>query len=145
MASPEVVTSSGRLRGEEAGDVGISVFRGIPFAAPPVGPNRFRPPKPVEAWDGARDATVFGHASVQGARLAAGAGAGAGAMGMFVAKEVAVDEDCLYLNVWTPGTDDAKRPVMVWIHGGAFRMGSGSSPSYDATELAAKGGVVVVT
>jgi para-nitrobenzyl esterase len=151
MTSPEVRTTRGALRGERIDGSGISVFRGIPFAAPPVGEHRFRPPQPVEAWDGVRDATAFGKASVQGARRAAqpaaggGANAGAGAMGMFVAQEVEVDEDCLYLNVWTPAADDAKRPVLVWIHGGAFRMGSGSSPSYDATRLATKGDVVVVT
>lgn len=147
MTTTEVTTTAGALRGERDAEKGVSVFRGIPFAAPPVGAGRFRPPGSVERWTGVRDATTFGRASVQGARrrAPAAAGAAAGALGMFTAQEVELDEDCLYLNVWTPAADGARRPVLVWIHGGAFRTGSGSSPSYDAARLAAKGDVVVVT
>ena len=136
MTRPEVALITGALLGERSSD-GIAVFRGIPFAAPPIGPDRFRPPQPVEPWEGVRDASTFGRASVQ--RVA-------GVLGMFGASEVEVDEDCLYLNVWTPSIDDGvRRPVLVWIHGGAFRMGSGSNPSYDGARLAARGDVVVVS
>ena len=145
MTTVEVTTTSGALRGERDAEAGVSVFRGIPFAAPPVGDGRFRPPQPVEPWTGVRNATTFGKAAVQGPRRAAPGAAGSGALGMFIAQEVELAEDCLYLNVWTPAADDGKRPVLVWIHGGAFRTGSGSSPSYDATRLVARGDVVVVT
>lgn len=141
-----VATSFGALRGS-VDERGVRVFKGIPFAAPPVGDLRFRPPVPPAAWAGERDATAFGNASVQAAA------------GMFGAQEVERSEDCLYLNVWAPGAaagavnggaeDGAGsgplRPVMVWIHGGAFRMGSGSSPGYDGANLVVDGDVVVVT
>jgi para-nitrobenzyl esterase len=136
MTRPEVSTTAGALLGDRTEDGAIAVFRGIPFAAPPTGPNRFRPPQPVVPWEGVRDASTFGMASVQRT---------AGVLGMFGAAEGEIDEDCLFLNVWTPGLDDARRPVLVWIHGGAFRMGSGSLSSYDGAGLAARGDVVVVS
>jgi para-nitrobenzyl esterase len=136
MTRPEVSTTAGALLGERSEDGAIAVFRGIPFAAPPTGPNRFRPPQPVIPWEGVRDASTFGKASVQRT---------AGVLGMFGAQEGDIDEDCLFLNVWTPACDDARRPVLVWIHGGAFRMGAGSLESYDASRLALQGDVVVVS
>ena len=152
MKTIDVTTTLGTLRGEQ-GD-GIAIFRGIRYAAPPVGENRFRSPQPAEPWDGVQDATSFGFGSVQGMRRqpaapppqpAAGQGGQAPAFGSLFGSEVETSEDCLFLNVWTPAADDAKRPVMVWIHGGAFRMGTGSSPSYEATRLATRGDVVVVS
>jgi para-nitrobenzyl esterase len=136
----EITTGDGSLRGLRDGD-GMVRLRGVPFAAPPVDERRFAPPAPVDPWDGVRDATRFGAVSVQagiGAQSALGAAFG-------LVGEMTTSEDCLTLNVWTPGVDDARRPVLVWIHGGAFRMGSGSSPVYDGAALARRGDVVVVT
>ena len=147
MATAIVETSAGQLRGELRDD-GSAVFRGVPFAAPPVGDNRFAPPQPVEPWTGVADALEWGPASVQaGGRLKGREEAPQRGMfgGMFGAGDLEVREDCLYLNVWTPGLDDRKRPVMVWIHGGAFRMGTGALPGYDGQALSTDGDVVVVT
>ncbi len=112
-----VSTNYGDLRG--VAEDGIHVFRGVPYAAPPVGPLRFRPPRPPERWTGPRDALEFGPVAAQlPSPLEA----------LFGAAPPAHSEDCLTLNVWTPGLDDARRPVMVWIHGGAFVNGTGRPP-----------------
>jgi len=130
-----VQTRSGRVQGEESG--GIHVFKGIPYARPPVGELRFRPPQPDEPWQGVREATAFGSIAMQNpSPLESLFGA---------APKPAMGEDCLHLNVWTPGLDGARRPVMVWIHGGAFVTGSGSTPWYDGTTFATRGDVVLVT
>jgi para-nitrobenzyl esterase len=127
-------TRSGKIEGTEHD--GVLVFRGIPFAAPPVGPRRFLPPAREDAWDGVRDATRFSPEIAQAdlpiAKILGSGGAGS-------------SEDGLYLNVWTPACDDARRPVMVWIHGGAYVFGSGSVSWYDGTHFARHGDVVVVT
>jgi para-nitrobenzyl esterase len=127
-------TRSGKIEGVEAD--GVLVFRGIPYAAPPVGLRRFLPPVREAAWDGVRDATRFGPESAQLDTPIARALGSPGA---------ASSEDSLFLNVWTPACDDAQRPVMVWIHGGAYVFGSGSVPWYDGTRFAQHGDVVVVT
>ena len=128
-------TRSGKIEGEERS--GVHVFRGVPYAAPPVGKLRWRAPEREASWSGVRQATSFGNASPQNALpldlLAA-----------FKIEEPR-SEDCLYLNVWTPGLDGARRPVMVWIHGGAFTIGSGAQSLYDGERLAKRGDVVVVT
>ena len=131
---PIVTIPQGRLRGTVSGDV--LQFRGIPFAAPPVGERRFLPPGPAPAWEGERDATRPGPSAVQ---------VPDGLMAMLGGNAMEVSEDCLHLNVSTPGCDDAARPVMVWIHGGGFLRGSGSIPWYDGAALASRGDVVVVT
>ena len=132
-----VETTGGPVRGERA--AGVCVFRGIPFAAPPVGALRWRPPARPEPWRAVRDATAFGPVSPQNP-IVIGAG-------LPVLDEVPGEqsEDCLHLNVWTPGIDAARRPVMVWIHGGAFVLGCGAMPLYDGRRLATRGDVVVVT
>jgi para-nitrobenzyl esterase len=129
-----VDTTAGQVRGRD--HRGVIRFAGIPFAAPPLGALRFRAPEPHPAWAGVRDALEPGPTSIQNAML----------MDQFlgVASEPQ-DEDCLFLNVFTPAADGARRPVMVWIHGGAFVMGSGSSMMYDASTLVERGDVVVVT
>jgi para-nitrobenzyl esterase len=125
--------TQGELRGSEHD--GIVRFAGIPYAASISGAARFRPPAPPEPWSGVRDATAYGPIAPQHDFMA-----------VFLGGEPEPqDEDCLYLNVFTPGVDDARRPVMVWIHGGAFILGSGSSPGYDGSALARRGDVVVVT
>ena len=129
-----VGTRAGKVSGRRAG--GVAVFRGIPYAASTGGANRFRPPQPVEAWSEARDASAFGAVAPQ---------APSALEALLGQTEIASSEDCLFLNVWTPATDDRRRPVMVWIHGGAFIFGSGSTPWYDGTRFASAGDVVVVT
>ncbi|MBW2413250.1 MAG: carboxylesterase/lipase family protein [Deltaproteobacteria bacterium] len=129
-----VETTLGRLRGVE--DAGLHVFRGVPFAQPPVDELRFRAPQAAEPWSGVRDASSFARTAPQGER----------AIGFLPAgKPEERSEDCLYLNVFTPGADDARRPVLFWIHGGGFTGGSGSGPMYDGAHLARRGDVVVVT
>ena len=116
-------------------DGDLAVFRGLPYAAPPVAALRWRAPQPAQPWPGVRKADAFGNACMQapGAALAAGAG-DVGPM----------DEDCLTLNVWTADArPEARRPVMVWIHGGALVLGAGSQSSYDGSALARRGAVVV--
>ena len=127
-----VQTTGGTAEGTRDGD--LAVFKGLPYAAPPVGALRWRAPQPAPPWPGVRQADAFGKACMQapGAALAAGAG-DIGPMG----------EDCLTLNVWTPGTARARRPVMVWIHGGALVFGAGSQSLYAGKALAARGAVVV--
>ena len=127
-------TRSGKVEGYE--EDGVAVFKGIPYAAPPIGARRWMAPEREDAWDDVRDATAFSPQSAQGA-FAMNA--------MLGGPEPVVSEDSLYLNVWTPACDDAKRPVMVWIHGGAFVFGSGDTPWYDGTAFAKQGDVVVVT
>src|SRR3954471_12691802 len=128
-----VDTTSGRLEGLTDGEV--AVFRGIRFAAPPVGELRFRAPRPVEPWAGVRPASEFGCWAPQNAPATTLSGQLPGTQA----------EDCLSLNVWTPAADSARRPVMVWIHGGGFIGGSGAMDLYAGAPLAARGDVVVVT
>ena len=127
-------TTGGLVRGTEHG-AGLR-FAGIPFAAPPVGELRWRAPQPVEPWAGERDGGAFGFTAAQNPDM----------LTAFLGMEPEPqDEDCLYLNVYTPALDDAARPVMVWIHGGAFIIGSGSTPLYDGAALVHRGDVVLVT
>jgi para-nitrobenzyl esterase len=131
-SAPKVVdTADGPVHGE-AVDRAYRLFEGIPFAAPPVGDLRFRPPAPVQPWHGVRDATEPGSPCPQ--------------MSSLTNPTSSTNEDCLYLNVTTPAGLDAARddlPVMVWIHGGSWRTGSGDR--YDASKLALEGDAVVVT
>ncbi len=129
-----VATRSGKVEGIERN--GVHVFRGIPYATPPVGALRWRPPQPEQPWDGVRDATQFSAQSAQ-TEFAMTA--------MMGAEQPPNSEDSLYLNVWTPACDDVRRPVMFWIHGGAFIWGAGDTPWYDGTNFARHGDVVVVT
>jgi para-nitrobenzyl esterase len=131
-----VRTSNGELQGAEEG--GLLIFRGIPYARPPSGELRFRAPQEAASWDGIRDATRFGNRAMQVPNEALEAILGR------PENQPPLDEDCLYLNVWTPGLDDKRRPVMVWLHGGGFASGSGSDAIYDASALASRD-VVVVT
>jgi para-nitrobenzyl esterase len=137
-----VETTGGRLRGTSAGD--LHVFRGIPYSSAPLGRRRFQPPAAPAPWSGVRDCTSFGARSIQ---PAAGLGLAPeiGAL-LLLAPPPPMSEDCLFLNISTPALSDGrKRPVMVWLHGGAFISGSGASPLYDGSSLARREDVVVVT
>ncbi len=129
-----VQTSQGPVAGSTAGPV--HVFRGIPYAKPPVGELRWRPPEEPRPWTAPLDASRFGPVAPQNASPLEM---------MLGADKAEQSEACLSLNVWTPGLDDGRRPVLVWIHGGAFVTGTGSTPWYDGTRLAADDDVVVVT
>ncbi len=129
-----VETRSGKVEGIERN--GVHVFRGVPYAAPPVGPLRWQAPVREESWSTARDASAFSAQSAQTEFALAK---------MMGEAQPPYSEDSLYLNVWTPACDNARRPVMVWIHGGAFIWGAGDTPWYDGTNFALHGDVVVVT
>lgn len=133
---PVVATPSGALRGTARDGVGR--FLGIPFAASPDGERRFAPPAPEPAWSGVRDAVGYGPAAPQSDDVPREA--------MFdLPPHAWAEAGCLTLNVWAPLAEGPARPVMVWIHGGAFVLGSGSDPSHDGERLARSHDVVVVT
>jgi para-nitrobenzyl esterase len=126
-------TRLGALRGRV--ENGVVAFRGVPYAAPPIGPRRFAPPEPPEPWSDTRDATQNGPIAPQlPSRLSP-------AMGDFNRHQ---DEDCLTLCIWTPAADDARRPVLIWLHGGAWSSGAGSLAWYDGGRLARENDIVVV-
>ena len=126
-------TALGDLSGTE--EDGVAVFRGVPYAAAPVGELRFAPPQAVPAWSGQRDASQHGPIAPQmPSRLRA-------AMGDFDRPQ---NEDCLTLTIWSPGTEHGSRPVLVWLHGGAWISGAGSLDWYDGARLAREGDIVVV-
>ncbi|MBW2052132.1 MAG: carboxylesterase/lipase family protein [Deltaproteobacteria bacterium] len=134
ITEPIVTTTAGKIEGLEQD--GLYVFKGIPFAAPPVGDQRWLAPAPPEAWDDVRPVKTFGNIAPQNPSP----------LELLPSAEAqAQSEDCLYLNVWTPGLNDARRPAMVWVHGGAFVMGSGSSPLYEGSALSKRGDAVIVT
>ena len=135
QAQPVVHVAQGSVSG--AVEDGVSVYKGIPFAAPPVGPLRWRAPQPAANWDGVRTATAFGPVCPQ-AKLPL-------LMRMMPHVTMQESEDCLTINVWSPKAEQSvKLPVMVWIYGGAFRSGGSANPLFDGTDLAHHG-VVVVT
>ena len=125
-----VETASGPVRGETL--EGVRVFRGIPYAAPPVGELRWKPPQAPASWQEARDTLAFGMPCLQ-PRFE----------GFYDRGPIETAEDCLYLNVWTRAEAGASLPVMVWIHGGALQIGHGHLPMYDGGTLTSKGVVVV--
>jgi para-nitrobenzyl esterase len=138
VSAPVVETASGRIEGdriEGADGVPLLRFLGVPYAAPPVGDRRWRAPRPPTPWTGTRAAHAFGPAAPQAAGVAS-------RLPSFSVEPWA--EDCLTLNVWTPATSGA-RPVLVWLHGGAYLGGGSAMGAFDGARLAAEGDVVVVT
>lgn len=133
-----VSTESGKLEG--IFQDGLYVFKGIPYAEPPLGTLRWMPPQPVKKWDGIRPAKEFGAMAPQVTMAAPSDSPGAPNFG-----NVPQSEDCLFLNIWTPGLDDKKRPVMFWIHGGAFIIGAGSEMFLDSGVLPKRGDIVLVS
>ena len=131
-AAPRVTIHAGTLEGSLDSATGVMVFRGIPYAAPPLGDLRWRTPRPPAPWRGVRRADRLGRNCMQTQVY--------GDIDPFAAG---VSEDCLYLNVWTAGTGGVRRPVLVWIHGGGFRAGFGGEERHDGGPLAQKGAVVV--
>src|SRR6478672_9802172 len=130
---PEVRASVGRLRGSR--QAGVAVFRGIPFAEPPVGALRFAAPRPVQGWSGVREALSYGPPPPQGDHF-----------GMDARTQDAAGDGWLTVNVWSPEPDPAAGlPVMVWIQGGGYLIGMSGLPEYDGGRLAREGRVVVVT
>jgi para-nitrobenzyl esterase len=129
-----VRTRSGDVRGGVVG--GVATFKGIPYAAPPFGRNRFKPPRPVTPWDGARDALTYGPTAPKPPYPPP--------IDAILPEPVIEGEDCLNLNVWSPDPAGSGLPVLVWIHGGAFEFGSGAVPIYDGSRFA-RDGVVCVT
>ena len=133
-------TESGQVRGMTSGDTHITVFKGVPFAAPPVGKNRWRVPQPVEPWEGIRDCYLYGDAGMQDRYTGTG----------FYDREFHNDvdqpmsEDCLYLNIWTPAkTPGEKLPVMIWIYGGGLQGGHNAEMEFDGERIASRGVVLV--
>jgi para-nitrobenzyl esterase len=132
MATAE--TRQGTVAGVQAG--GVHVFKGVPYAAPPFGSRRMRPPEPAPAWEGVRDCSQFGPTVPKNPYPAP--------FDSILPEPAIPGEDCLNLNIWTPELGDARLPVLVWVHGGAFLNGSGAVPQYDGTAFA-RDGVVCVT
>jgi len=128
VCAPIVQTEQGRVEGHQSGD--IVAFKGLPFAAPPVGALRWRPPTAPASWSGVRQAGDYGHSCLQPASK--------------YGQVQDQSEDCLYLNVWAPTKIDKPLPVMVWIYGGGYVIGSGASKLYDGTAFA-RDGVILVT
>ena len=156
MIPEQVKIDSGMVAGTASGQPTVRVFKGIPFAAPPVGENRWKAPQPVAKWEGVRKADAFGApcaAGPAGGGRGGGRGAAPGAAAPGTAapaapaappREPARAEDCLYLNVWTSASNpNDRRPVMMWIYGGGFTGGSGGLAWYDGENLASKGPVIV--
>ena len=131
--APVVQASAGTVQGRA--EDGVRVFRGIPYAAAPVGPLRWKPPQPAPAWQGTRVADAFGPACVQPRSTTPN---------IYANPPARMSEDCLTLNVWAP-REAAKAPVLVWIHGGALVSGYGHEPMYDGARIAKRGGVIVVS
>jgi para-nitrobenzyl esterase len=131
-----VRVEQGLLAGTNGSSPEVRVYRGVPFAAPPVGDLRWKAPQPAMKWQGVRQATEFSNACWQTPYPAAAA--------IYQAKLPPLSEDCLYLNIWTPAKSAKDRlPVMVWIHGGGFTRGFSGTSSYNGEALARKGAIIV--
>jgi para-nitrobenzyl esterase len=151
-ANPVLTISGGQVKGTEASTPGVWIYKGIPYAAPPVGALRWKAPQTVIPWEGVKIADSFGAAAPQGDKVSNGGGGGESPGNVDYVKEFyqAGDpersEDCLYLNVWTPAPGDTKAnlPVAMWIHGGAYMQGFGHEIEFDG-EVYAGRGVILVT
>ncbi len=138
-----IETSNGPVRGVQ--ERGLQIFKGLRYAAQPLGELRFSPPRPPRPWTQVADANDLGAPAIQAAVPPGETTGGRSAGDPPAPGQPPTSEDCLFLNVWTPGADDARRPVMVWLHGGGFGAGSGGAAMYDGAALAKRGDVVIVT
>ena len=137
----ETQVKNGKVKGLPCADPRVTVFKGIPFAAPPVGENRFRAPQPCKDWEGTLNAFEFGPISYQDTP---GEGGTLYDREWHVDNKIAMSEDCLYLNVWTPANSkDEKLPVLIWIYGGGFQWGYTPEMEFDGEQLARRGVIVV--
>lgn len=139
-ANPVLTIEGGQVQGVLAENPGVYAYKGIPYAAPPIGELRWKAPQPVVPWQGVMVADRFGHPGYQAVHYPGGYATEWG-----YGDEAPYSEDCLYLNVWTkaPGQADKKLPVALWIHGGGYREGWGSEPEFDGQEWASKDVVLV--
>lgn len=133
---PVVVTTAGAVRGRLGPNGDVAIFSGVPYASTTGGARRWQPPATPQAWTGIREATTYGPSAPQNPSTIETAWSGG---------NLVTSEDCLTVNVWTPSPDRSERPVMVWVHGGGFTGGSGSTPWYDGSSLCRRGDVVLVT
>ena len=124
VSATTITIDAGQIQGL-SGEMGLSVYVGIPYAAPPVGDLRWKPPMPARSWDGVRQCTTYGPPPIQTLNPESGS------------------EDCLYLNVWTTAKARVKQPVMLWIHGGGFTNGFSNNPAFEGSHFARKGIVFV--
>lgn len=134
MTAANTTVTSGQLEGSTSSDGRVRTFLGVPYAAPPVGDLRWRPPQPVQPWQGVRTAVRYAPSAP---------GAVVSHRSLYYGGEREFSEDCLYLNVWTGPLGASARPVLVWFHFGGFQFGSASNPLYDGTVLAREGATVV--
>ncbi|MCR5709154.1 MAG: carboxylesterase family protein [Bacteroidales bacterium] len=138
--NPVLTVEGGRIQGVATATPGVTVYKGIPYAAPPVGGLRWKAPQPVVPWDGVRTCDTFGAPAWQNPHTPGGY-----TEEFFFDGDPEFSEDCLYLNVWTPaaGKPQAKLPVTLWVHGGGYMAGWGSEPEMDGEEWARHGGILV--
>ena len=132
VSNAQIKTATGTVKGAASADGRVRIFKGIPYAAPPVGDLRWKEPQPAAAWEGVRDATEFGRQCMQGPIFGD------------ITFPQGPSEDCLSLNIWTPSGTPDRLPVMVWIHGGGFQAGAGPEPRHGGEAFVRKG-VVLVT
>ncbi|HEY1880943.1 MAG TPA: carboxylesterase family protein, partial [Caulobacteraceae bacterium] len=142
VRSDTVATTNGPVRGYRDGD--LVIFKGLRYAAPPLGALRFQPPAPLSPWREPAEAVSLGAPAIQVSVPPGETTGGRSAGDPPAPGQPGTSEDCLFLNVWTPGLSGA-RPVMVWLHGGGFGNGSGGAAMYDGAALARRGDVVTVT
>jgi para-nitrobenzyl esterase len=136
QSKPVAATKSGKIEGTFID--GLYVFKGIPYAAAPVGALRWMPPRPVKSWNSVRSAKEYRAIAPQNIMSIPIPGAPS-------FEEMRQDEDCLFLNIWTPGLDNDRRPVLFWIHGGAFIIGSGCESFLETGVLSRRGDIVLVS